>query len=84
MDLTDGLHEMLLVRTPELPGDLSATIASFLAGDFDPEHVVFLRGSHLEFHCKKPVPWCLDGEYAGEWKCARVENLPGRMRIIRP
>ncbi len=84
VDLADGFHEMLLVRTPELPGDLGVTIASILAGNFDPNHVVFLRGRKLEFRCKKPVPWCLDGEYAGDWKSVKVENLPGRLRIIRP
>lgn len=84
VDLTDGLHELILVRTPELPGDLGATIGSLLAGDFDPEHVVMLRGSRIEFRCREAVPWCLDGEYAGKCKTAVVETLPGRLNIIRP
>ena len=84
VDLTDGLHELLLIRTPELPGDLSATIGSILAGDFDPDHVVMLRGRRIEFRCREEVPWCLDGEYAGKCKTAVVETLPGRLNIIRP
>ena len=84
VDLSDGMHEMLLVRTPELPGDLGATIGGILAGEFDEDYVVFLRGRHMEFRCKEPVPWCLDGEYAGDWKVAVVDNLPGKLNIIRP
>lgn len=84
VDLSDGLHELLLIRAPEQPGDLSSIIAGILAGDFDREHTVFLKGRHMEFLCREPIPWCLDGEYAGSWKSATVDNLPGRMAIIRP
>ncbi|MBP5289059.1 MAG: diacylglycerol kinase family lipid kinase [Clostridia bacterium] len=84
VDLTDGMHELLLVRTPEMPGDLSATIGSILAEDFDPEHVILLRGKRMEFHCREEVPWCLDGEFAGKCKTALIETLPERLRIIRP
>ena len=84
VNLTDGMHELLLVRKPEMPGDLGATIGSILAGDFDPDHVVFLRGRHIEFQCKTPVPWCLDGEFAGKAKTAVINTLPGRLNIIRP
>ena len=82
--LTDGMHELLLIRTPEAPGDLGAIIGSILAGDFDPDHVVFLRGKKIEFQCKEEVPWCLDGEFAGKWKNAVVTTLPGKLNIIRP
>lgn len=84
VNLTDGMHELLLIRTPEMPGDLGATIGSILAGDFDPEHVVLMRGKRMEFRCREEVPWCLDGEYAGKCKTAVVETLPERLRIIRP
>ena len=84
VDLADGMHELLLVRTPEMPGDLGATIGSILAGDFDPDHVVLLRGKRIEFRCRDEVPWCLDGEFAGKWKTALVENIPGMLPLIRP
>lgn len=84
VDLSDGLHELLLIRAPEMPGDLGLLIAGILAGDFDQDQTVFLKGKHMEFSCKEPIPWCLDGEYAGDWKTATVDNLPRRMAIIRP
>ena len=84
VDLADGMHEMLLIRTPEMPGDLGAIIGNLIAEDFDPEHVLMLRGHHMEFRCEDEVPWCLDGEFAGSWKSAVIDTLPGRLNVIRP
>lgn len=83
-DLTDGVHEMLLVRKTKNPGDFARIVHEVTHGNLESEGLIFLRGSHFVFECDEAIPWGVDGEYAGEHTRAEIRTLHNVIRLIRP
>ena len=84
VDLTDGNHEVILVRNPKSAEDVAHLSRELLSGEFENKSVLFLRGKKIVFECEEEIPWCLDGEFAGKHRCARIRNLHERLRVIYP
>lgn len=84
VDLRDGLHEVLLVRNPKNAAELASLSVDLISGNFDSKSILFLRGKEIEFRCPEAIPWCVDGEFAGQHETARILNLHQKLRIIHP
>lgn len=82
--LNDGLFEVLLIRTPKTPLDLSNIVSDlFLRDTQGSEQVYKFKTSSLRIQSEEPVDWVLDGEFGGSRTDVRVENLCCRMEILR-
>lgn len=82
--LNDGLFEVLLIRTPKTPLELSDIVSSlFLKEESSSDLVYKFKTSSLRFEAKEPVDWVLDGEFGGSRQQVWVENLQRRMKIRR-
>ncbi len=84
VDLSDGYHEVLLVRNPKNAADLAHLSKELLSGNFENKSVLFFRGKKIVFDCDEEIPWCVDGEFAGKYEHAVIRNLHDRLKIIYP
>ncbi|MBR2615304.1 MAG: diacylglycerol kinase family lipid kinase [Clostridia bacterium] len=82
VDLSDGMHEVLLVRNVKNAADLANLSVEILSGNYENKSVLFFRGKEIEFSCREPIPWCVDGEFAGNHETARVRNVHKRLKMI--
>lgn len=82
VSLSDGLFEVLLIRTPENVLELGPTVTDLLANKFDSEYVTLLQSKKVRFTFRDPVSWTVDGENGGSRKEVLCENIPSAMQII--
>ncbi len=82
VSLSDGLFEVILIRTPETVLQLGTIITDVLANKFDSEYVTLLRSKNVTFTFRDPVPWTLDGENGGVHDHMRCENIPRAVQIM--
>ena len=73
--LDDGLFEVTLVKQVNYIDDLNDVVSYFILGDRECKAVIHFTAPKLEIICEQGVDWTLDGEYGGNIKEAKVENL---------
>lgn len=82
--LNDGLFEVLLIRTPKTPLELSNIVSDlFLRAEQYSDLVYKFKTKSLKIQAEEPVDWVLDGEFGGSRTDVEVENLCCRMEIRR-
>lgn len=79
--LNDGLFEVLLIRTPKTPLELSNIVSGLFLREEHNEFVYKFRTKSLSLRSEEPVDWVLDGEFGGSRTEVTVENLHRRMEI---
>lgn len=81
--LSDGMFEVLLIRTPKTPLDLSNIVSSLFLKEDNSGFVHKFKTRSLRFFAKEPVDWVLDGEFGGTKSEVLVENLRECVSIRR-
>ena len=81
--LNDGLFEVLLIRTPKTPLELSNIVSGLILREEHNEFVYKFKTKSLRLKSEEPVDWVLDGEFGGSRTEVSVENLYRRMEIRR-
>ncbi len=82
VSLSDGLSELVLVKSPSLPTDLADLAASVLTQRFDSEMMVIAHTRKARFVFDRPVAWTRDGEPGGTWQEVRLKNLKAPVQLI--
>ena len=83
--LNDGLFEVLLIRTPKTPLELSGIVTGLLMKEEEKSELVYkFKTSRLHIEAQEPVDWVLDGEFGGSRTEVSVENLPRQIEILCP
>lgn len=80
--LDDGLFEVLLIRTPTTPMELTNILSSMITKEEYSEYVHRFLTSRLSITCSEPVDWVLDGEFGGARTEVEIENLTKRIEIV--
>lgn len=80
--LNDGLFEVLLIRMPRTPADLSNIISYMFLREAPNEYVYKFKTSSIRFYSPGPVDWVLDGEYGGARTQVEIRNLKERVPIL--
>lgn len=80
--LNDGLFEVLMIRTPKTPLDLTNIVSYMFLKEEKNEYVHKFKTAHLHIVSDEPVDWVLDGEFGGSHREVEVENLPQRIEIM--
>lgn len=78
--MDDGLYEVLLIRGPKSPGDLSDILASLIRAE-ENSMVCRMKCARLRAVSTEPVDWVIDGEYGGRRHEVEIENLSRRISI---
>lgn len=81
--LNDGEFEVLLIRTPRTPLDLSNIISYMFLKEEPNDYVYKFRARELKITSARPVDWVLDGEFGGSHTEVEIVNLKERMQILR-
>ncbi|MDR7810935.1 diacylglycerol/lipid kinase family protein [Lacrimispora sp.] len=81
--LDDGEFEVLLIRTPKTPLDLTNIINYMFLKEEPNEYVHKFRTRSLKILSKEPIDWVLDGEFGGTRREVNIINLKKRIRIMR-
>lgn len=81
--LNDGEFEVLLIRTPKTPMDLSNIVNYMFLKEAPNEYVHKFRTSALRIFPKESVDWVLDGEFGGTRENVEIINLPRRIHILK-
>lgn len=81
--LNDGQFEVLLIRKPRTPLDLSNIVSYMFLKEEPNEYVYKFKANRLRITSPAPVDWVLDGEFGGSRTEVVIENLRERMRIVR-
>ncbi|MCI8864916.1 MAG: YegS/Rv2252/BmrU family lipid kinase [Lachnospiraceae bacterium] len=81
VSLNDGLFEVLLIRMPKTPLELSGIVSSLLLKDEKSELTYKFKTRFLRVVSKEPVDWVLDGEFGGSHQEVQIENLCRQIEI---
>lgn len=81
VSLSDGLFEVLLIRTPESVLQLGAILTDIVANKFDRNYVTLLQSKTIRFTFRDEVSWTLDGEDGGSHSEVLCENIHEAVRI---
>ena len=82
VSLNDGVFEVLLIRMPKTPADLSNIISYMFLVEAPNDYVYKFKASSIRFFSENSVDWVLDGEYGGARTEVEIENLKERIPII--
>ncbi|WP_024294748.1 diacylglycerol/lipid kinase family protein [Lacrimispora indolis] len=81
--LDDGEFEVLLIRTPKTPLDLTNIINYMFLKEEPNEYVHKFRTRSLRVLSEEPIDWVLDGEFGGTRREVNIINLKKQIRIMR-
>ena len=84
VEMSDGLFEVVLIRTPKTLSEHQKIIASLLAQESKTDLVIIRKAKKVQFSSEMPVAWTLDGDFGGEYTKAVIENKHKAIEIITP
>lgn len=73
--LDDGEFEVLLVRRPRTPKDISSIVSYLLIKEGEDDCVYKFRARNIKVTSRESVDWSLDGEFGGSLTEVVIENL---------
>lgn len=81
--LNDGLFEVMLIRAPKKPSELSNIVSSLFLKEEQNELVYKFKTRKLYLTSEEPIDWVLDGEFGGAHQEVIIENLTKQLEIHR-
>ncbi|MBQ3356824.1 MAG: YegS/Rv2252/BmrU family lipid kinase [Oscillospiraceae bacterium] len=82
VDMSDGLFEVLLIRKPHNPVELTGCVHALLAQKYDTPMLTLAATSRLEIEAPGAMDWTLDGEKAEGAGHFVIENLHHAVNVI--
>jgi YegS/Rv2252/BmrU family lipid kinase len=84
VDLSDGLFEVIMIKTPKTLANLQKLIHNIAIRNYDSEQILLLKSSDITVSCDTPVAWTVDGENGGSINEVHMVNRRKSLRILRP
>ena len=82
VDMNDGLFEVLLIRKPKNPLELSDCVLALTTQDYNTPMLTMASSERVEIEAPADMDWTLDGERADGAAHCTVENLRSAVHII--
>lgn len=82
VDMNDGHFEVLLIRSPQTPGDLNECIRSLTFQDYRSPMLTFCSTPWARITASPDMDWTLDGEYEAGHETVEVQNLNSAIRLM--
>lgn len=84
VDLSDGLFEVLMIKKPKNPNEFMKIVSGITSCDLSDTTVFdFCKAKTIELNMPSGITWTLDGEPAHGKRKTVIENIPGRLSIIK-
>ena len=84
VDMTDGMFELLLIRTPKDLFELGECVRSLQQKDYASPMLTFQKAAELTVDPPEDMPWTLDGEQESGHNQVTVRCLHHAMDFITP
>ena len=75
VDMSDGLFEMLLVKSPKNILDLTEIVHMLTTQDYNTDKIEFINAKEFKITTDGETPWSLDGEYQEPCEEISIKNL---------
>ncbi len=82
VELDDGLFEIMLVKTPKNPAEVSALLQYVLTPTQNPDFVYNFQAKKIEISASENVPWTIDGEFGGDFDKVIIENNQKALKFM--
>lgn len=82
VDLNDGLFEIILVRNPKTPLELSRLLLSISKKEYNDKSIQFIKAAKATFYMDETIPWSIDGEYEAGANKVTIQNIHNAINII--
>lgn len=82
VDLNDGLFEIILIKSPKTPIELSRILMSIKKRDYKDKLIQFIKATEVTFYMDDPIPWSIDGEYEAGENVVKIKNIPNAIHIL--
>lgn len=82
VSLSDGLFEVVLIRTPDNILQAGPIMSDVLANTFTSEYAMLLHSRSVKVTFREPTAWTLDGEDGGKHSSVECVNLSQPIQII--
>ena len=82
VSLSDGMFEVLLVKTPQTIKALGDITTGILNNNFDQQNVVFIKSREVRVMFEKPAAWTRDGEDGGVHQDVMIINRHPGVEIL--
>ena len=82
MSFHDGEFECVFIRKPKNPVELERILQAVVTNKPVEDYIVYERAKTVKVEGITEIPWTVDGEYAGDIKQARVDNLHNEVTLM--
>lgn len=82
VDMSDGLFELLLIRKPRNPVELTGCVHALLSQKYDTPMLTLAATNRVEVEAPADMDWTLDGEKAEGTTHYVIENLHHAVNVI--
>jgi YegS/Rv2252/BmrU family lipid kinase len=82
VDLNDGLFEIILIKTPKTPLELSRMLLSITKREYNDNSIQIIKAREATFYMDEPIPWSIDGEYEAATSMVKIQNIPNAINIM--
>ena len=82
VSLSDGLFEIVLLRTPESILQVGPIMSDMLANTFSSEYAILLHSKRVKVTFREPTAWTTDGEGGGKHLTVECVNLRHAIQMI--
>lgn len=82
IQLDDGLFEGIFIRKPRTIFGYFKILSSFFKKDYyKNEYILFTQAKNFEIEAEQNIKWTIDGEFAGEEKNVKIENMQKKIEL---
>ena len=82
IQLDDGLFEGIFIRKPRTIFGYFKILSSFFKKDYHKnEYILFTQAKNFEIEAEESMKWTIDGEFAGEQKNVKIENMQKKIEL---
>ncbi len=82
VNLSDGMFEVLLIKTPQDIAALNDIITSILSNNFKGSNALLLKSREVRMMFEEPIAWTRDGEDGGKHRDVMIVNCHPGVEII--
>lgn len=85
VDLSDGLFEILMIRSPQNLADLQKILYDLATHNYrNSDLILYRKAAEVTVSCGEAIAWTVDGELGGSTPSAGIRNCHKAIRILRP
>lgn len=82
IQLDDRLFEGIFIRKPRTIFGYFKILSSFFKKDYHKnEYILFTQAKNFEIEAEQNIKWTIDGEFAGEEKNVKIENMQKKIEL---